>query len=283
MNQKAQFHKIHAAIQAQLGSFTPTERRIASYLLEETQEIALISVHELASRLHAGPASVVRVVRKLGYAGFAAMKTELREDIRNVSSPLVQFRLSLDRGLEPGLAEFRHIAEQEVRNIDNTLALLDKKAFAKAVRLLVEAKHTYTIGIGISAHLAGMVSFILRRIGLKADVIPHNGLHLTENLVALGKGDVLLAFSFPPYSGQTIEAAAMAKTQGVTVVGFTNRILAPIAEHCHVLLVAKTDTRLPTNSLSAPLLLVYGLISAIAARTRPRSLKTLEKTINLRT
>jgi DNA-binding MurR/RpiR family transcriptional regulator len=282
MNQKAQFHKIHTAIRAQLGTLTPTERRIASYLLEQTQEIALISVHELASRLHTGPASIIRVVRKLGYASFAGMKTELREDIRNMTSPLVQFRSSLDRGLEPGLAEFRHIAEQEVRNIDNTLTLLNKKAFAEAVHLLVGAHHIYTIGIGISAHLAGMVSFILRRIGLKADAIPHTGLRLTEHLVALGKGDVLVAFSFPPYSEQTIEAAAMAKAQGVAVVGFTNRQLAPIVEHCNVLLIAKTESRLPTNSLSAPLLLVYGLTSAIAAQTRPRSLRTLEKTIKLR-
>jgi DNA-binding MurR/RpiR family transcriptional regulator len=282
MNQKMQFHKIHSAIQTRLTTLTPTERRIASYLLEQTQEIALISVHELASRLHAGPASIVRVVRKLGYASFAAMKTELREDIRSVSSPLVQFRSSLDRGLEPGLTEFRHIAEQEVRNIDNTIALLNKKSFAEAVRLLADAKHIYTIGIGVSSHLAGMVSFILRRIGLKADVIPHNGLRPIENLIALGKGDVLIAFSFPPYSEQTIEAAALAKAQGVTVVGFTNRLLAPIAEHCDVLLMAKTDSRLPTNSLSAPLLVIYGLTSAIAAQTRPRSLKTLERTIKLR-
>ena len=282
MNQKAQFHKIHAAIRAQHDTLTPTESRIASYLLEQTQEIALISVHELASRLHTGPASIIRVVRKLGYGSFAAMKTELREDIRSSASPLVQFRTTLDRGLEPGLAEFRHIAEQEIRNIDNTIALLNKKAFAQAVRLLVGAKHTYTIGIGVSAHLAGMVSFILRRIGQKADVIPHNGLRLTENLIALGKGDVLLAFSFPPYSEQTIEAAAAAKAQGATVVGVTNRLLAPIVEHCDALLIAKTESRLPTNSLSAPLLLVYGLTSAIAAQTRPRSLKTLERTIKLR-
>ncbi|HSQ76226.1 MAG TPA: MurR/RpiR family transcriptional regulator [Bacteroidota bacterium] len=282
MSQKAQFQKFHAAIQARRSTLTSTQGRIAAYLLEQTQEIALISVHELAARLHTGPASIVRVVRKLGYPSFAAMKTELREDIRAMTSPLVQFRSTLDHGLEPGLAEFRHIAEQEVRNIDSTITLLNEKAFAKAVRLLVGAQHIYTIGIGISAHLAGMVSFILHRIGLKSDVVPHTGLRLSEHLVTLGKGDVLVAFSFPPYSEQTIEAAEMAKAQGVTVIGFTNRQLAPIAEHCNVLLIAKTESRLPTNSLSAPLLLIYGLTSAIAAQTRPRSLRTLEQTIKLR-
>jgi len=133
--QKEQFQKLHDVIRAQLGTLTPTERRIAAYLLEQTQEIALISVHELAGRLHTGPASIVRVVRKLGYASFAVMKAELREEIRSMTSPLVQFRWVLNHGLEPGVAEFRHLAEQEIQNIDGTLSLLNKKTISRAVRL----------------------------------------------------------------------------------------------------------------------------------------------------
>lgn len=282
MKQQGQFQNLHDAIRSRLDTLTPTERKIASYLLEQSQEIALISVQELAARLHTGPASIVRVVRKLGYAGLAALKKELRQEIRTSNSPLVQFKASLNHGLESGLDELHRISEQEVKNINATFDILDRKGFEKAVKILVDADHIYTLGVGISAHLAGMVSFVFRKIGLKADAVPHNGLPLSENLVALGKGDVLVAFSLPPYSEQTITAAAQARSQGVTIIGFSDRLLAPIAEHCAVLLTAKTESRLPTNSLSAPLLLIYGLISSVAAKTRPRSLKTLERTIRLR-
>jgi DNA-binding MurR/RpiR family transcriptional regulator len=279
---KQQFEKLHSAIQAHLDSFTPTERRIASYLMEQSKEIALVSVQELAVRLHTGPASIIRFVKKLGYDGLAALKAELREDIRTGGSPLAQFKNTLDHGLEPGLKEVRLIAGQEITNIQNSLSVLSEATFAKTVQMIIKADHIYTVGVGTSAHIAAVTSFLLRRIGLRADTVTHTGLRLTESLIGIGKKDLLIAFSFPPYSESTLDAAAFAKQQKASVIGFTNEMLAPIADHCDALLIAKTDSRIPANAISAPLLLVSGLISVAAAKTRKRSSQALETTIRLR-
>ena len=282
MDQKSQFEKLHMAIESRLSTFTPTERRIASYLMEQSREIALVSVQELAARLHTGPASIMRFVRKLGYKGLTALKTELREDIRSGGSPLAHFKITLDHGLEPGLREVRLIAEQEIANIENSLSVLSEATFTKAVRLVIKAGHIYTVGVGTSSHIASITSFLLRRIGLRADTISHTGLRLTESLIGVGKEDLLITFSFPPYSESTIEAASFAQRQGVSVIGFTNQLLAPVAEHCDALLISKTDSRIPANAISAPLLLVYGLISVVAGKTRKRSSQALQTAIRIR-
>jgi len=277
-----QFDKFHKAIQSRLDAFTPAERRIASYLMEQTNEVALVSVQELARRSHTGPASIMRFVRKLGYDGLTALKAELREDIRAGGSPLVQFKNTLDHGLEPGLKEVRLIAEQEIANIQTSLSVLSEETFTKAVQMIIRADHIYTVGVGTSSHIAAVTSFLLRRIGLRADAVSHTGLRLTENLIGIRKKDLLIAFSFPPYSESTMDAAAFARHQGASVVGFSNQTLAPIAEFCDTLLISKTDSRLPANAMSAPLLLVYGLISVIAGKTRKRSSQALETTMRLR-
>jgi DNA-binding MurR/RpiR family transcriptional regulator len=221
-------------------------------------------------------------VRKLGYAGLTALKAELREDIRSGGSPVAQFKNTLDHGLEPGLTEVRRIAEQEITNIQNSLSVLSEAMFAKAVKMIITADHIYTVGVGTSSHIAAVTSFLLRRIGLRADAIAHTGLRLTESLIGVGKNDLLIAFSFPPYSESTLEAAAFAKQSGVSVIAFTNEMLAPIAEHCDAMLISKTDSRIPANAISAPLLLVYGLISVVAGKTRKRSSRALETTMRLR-
>ncbi len=282
MNDPLQYSKLHHAIRSKIASLTPTERRIASYILEQTTEVAMTSVQEMASRLETGPATIMRVVRKLGYHGLSALKREIRQSMRRNGSPLIHFKTTLDHGLETGLEEIRLIAEQEVRNIQETFGLLSKESFTRAAGLVKRAQHVNAVGIGISAHLAATTAFMLRKIGVKADAIPHTGLPVTESIIPLGKGDLLVAFSFPPYSAQTIEAVALAKKQGVSVVGITNQPLAPIVEHCDVVLVAKTESRIPSNSLTAPLMLVSGLVSSVAAKTRPLSLKALETAINLR-
>lgn len=282
MKDRPQFNKLHQAIRSRIGSFTPAERKIASYILEQTQEVAMISVQELGARLQTGPATIMRVVRKLKYPGLSALKNEIKQDIRSNNSPLVHFKSTLDHGIETGLAEIRHIAEQEVKNINESISLLSKSSFSHAVSLIIHSHHVNTVGVGISSHLASTSAFLFRKIGIKADAISHTGLRLTESIIPLGKGDVLIAFSFPPYSKETIEAAAMAKKQGVPVIGMTNQPLAPIAEYCDAVLVAKTESRIPSNSLSAPLLVMSGIISAVAARTKPHSLKALEAAIRLR-
>jgi DNA-binding MurR/RpiR family transcriptional regulator len=282
MKANPQFKKLHTAIHARLEHLTPTERKIASYILEKTHEIALVSVQELALRLKTGPASIMRVVKKLGYKGLSELKSELRNDIRSGGSPVAAFKSALSHGTEPGLDEIRLIADNEMKNIGDTIALLNQDAFIQSVDLILNANHIYTVGIGTSSHLAGITAFLFRRIGLNADSIAHTGLRLTESMIALGKGDVLIAFSLPPYSEPTLDAAILAKKQGVSIIGVTNRLLAPIAEHCNAVLVGKSESRIPANSLSALLVLVYGLTAVAAAKSRKRSYQALEKTMKLR-
>jgi DNA-binding MurR/RpiR family transcriptional regulator len=274
--------QLHAAIHAQRDALTPTGRRIAAYFLEQTNTVALLSVQELAAYLQTGPASIIRVVQKLGYKGLSDLKNGLKRHLRNNVSPLEQFRLNLDAGEAASLAEVTAIARQETRNIAATMNLLDEATFRRAADILCRANAVYVLGVGVSAHLAGLAAFVLQHIGLRSFALQHSGLNVSEQLVRAGKGDALLAFSFPPYSPQTIEAAALAKRQGASVVSITNQAIAPIAKHSNALLVAKTDTLAPSNSLSAPMVLVHGLAAAIAASSRHRSLKAMKATLSIR-
>ena len=273
--------KLHAAIHARRGSLTPTERRIAGYFLEETGTVALLSVQELAAHLHAGPASIMRVVRKLGYSGISELKRGLKRHLREDLSPLERFRRQIGTTTTRASA-VAAIGRQETRNIAATLSLLDEAAFSRATAILCRANVVYVLGVGASAHLAGLAAFVLQHIGLRGFALQHTGLGVAEQLIRAGTGDALLAFSFPPYSSQTIGAAALARKQGTRVVSVSNQAIAPIAEHSDVLLVAKTDTRTPSNSLSAPLVLIHALAAAIATKTRPRTLEAVKATLSIR-
>jgi DNA-binding MurR/RpiR family transcriptional regulator len=274
--------QLHEAIHAQTETFTPTERRIAAYFLEHTKNVALFSVQELAVHLQTGPASIIRIVQKLGYKGLAELKRELKLTLRHDVSPLEKFKLTLGKWQSTGLAEVGLIAEQEVRNIGATMDLLDEPTFRRSVDILSKADSIYILGVGVSAHLAGLAAFVLQHVGLRSFALQHTGLNVSEQLVRAGRGDALLAFSFPPYSPQTIEAAALAKKQGVGVVSITNLALAPIAQFSDALLVAKTGTLAPSNSLSSSLVLIHGLASAVAGTSPPRALQAIETTLSIR-
>jgi DNA-binding MurR/RpiR family transcriptional regulator len=211
------------------------------------------------------------------------LKKGLQRQLSDDPSPLEQFTRILTGGEgASGLAEVAAISRQEAKNIGRTFGLLDEEAFQKAVALLVRSRAVYVVGVGVSAHLAGLAAFVLQRVGLRSFALQHTGLNVAEQLVIAGKRDALLAFSFPPYSPETMAAAAVARKRGAGVVSITNQAIAPIARHSDATLVAKTDSLGPSNALSAPLVLVQGLAAAVAAASRPRSLRAMKATLSIR-
>ena len=90
--------------------------------------------------------------------------------------------------------------------------------------------------------------------------------------------DLLIVFSFPPYSRQTVEAAEQAKKQGSLVISFTDRQTAPVIEYSEHFLIAKTDNILFTNSLGAISVLMNAIVTELALTEESKTLEGLQKT-----
>ncbi|HET7221868.1 MAG TPA: MurR/RpiR family transcriptional regulator [Rhodanobacteraceae bacterium] len=61
-------------------SFTPSEKRVAAYLLQNLRGLPFETAASLGQRVGVSAMTVGRFLRKLGYAGVAEMKEELRGD-----------------------------------------------------------------------------------------------------------------------------------------------------------------------------------------------------------
>jgi DNA-binding MurR/RpiR family transcriptional regulator len=284
MNRQAStsFQNLQDAILACQDSLTPTEHVISNHLLEHPWNVALMSVHELASQLQTGPASIIRLAKKLGYKGYAELKGSLKQEMRDPGSPLERFKHVLEHGKGQHASGLDAIVRQEMKNLQTTIKLLDAGRMTSAAALLGRATLVFTAGAGISYHLAGLAAFVFQHIGLRTFPLQLAGLTMSEQLLTIRENEVLLAFAFPPYSAQTIEAAALARSHGAAVLGITDQTLGPLAKHCNVVLVAKTESNVPSNSLTAPLLLIHGLATAVASSRRRQSLKAIDQAISLR-
>jgi DNA-binding MurR/RpiR family transcriptional regulator len=269
-------------IRERLPQMSRAEKTIAAFLLERHKEVALLSIQELSRRLNIGRASIVRFANKLGANGYAGLKTVLKESLQEELDPLERFNVRIAQKQMDGLPEIFVIAQQEVENINSTLHLLDRKTFQKGVEMVHKAESIYTLGVGISDVLARLTAYSLRRIGQKAFHLDEGGLRFTEQLITAERHDLMIAFSLPPYSSQTIDAALFARQQGMHVIGVTNSPTSPIVEHAHLYFVAKTESPLFSNSLSAIILLINAIASNVASRNRRRSRAVMNKMIGLR-
>ena len=60
---------------------TEVDKKIADYILNNTEAISKLSVSELASNSKTSTASIVRFSRKMGYSGFGDLKIEIAKDL----------------------------------------------------------------------------------------------------------------------------------------------------------------------------------------------------------
>ena len=241
------------------------QRLIAEYLLDNLQEVPFLSVPQLAERAGASEATVVRLCKSIGFDGFSDMKMAVVENLREeMNSPTSTGEVT------PGAATdvLEAVAELERHNIRSTLDGIDRAAFDRAAALLCEAGHVFTFGLGISAHLAELAAYLFTEHGLRANHFSTRFTSPREQLVTMRESDVLMVFSFPPYSRQTLEMLDEASGRAMKTIAVTDRLSAPAAANASETLVVSTHGMTFTNATSSINVLLNALVVEIASRHR---------------
>ena len=116
------------------------------------------------------------------------------------------------------------------------------------------------------------------------DAISHNvdlvdgiGGTFADQLRGVGKGDVVLAVSFAPYSRNTVRAVDYAVKQGAKIIAITDSALSPIARHPGgISLVVRNDSPSFFYSVVPAMAVAEILVMLMAADGGEGALKALE-------
>jgi DNA-binding MurR/RpiR family transcriptional regulator len=92
------------------------------------------------------------------------------------------------------------------------------------------------VGLRRSWPVATYLAYLLSRSQRFARLVGGMGGMLSDEVRALGKGDALVAISFHPFHADTVAAAVLARTQGVSVIAVTDSALSPFAHAASVVL-----------------------------------------------
>jgi DNA-binding MurR/RpiR family transcriptional regulator len=126
------------------------------------------------------------------------------------------------------------------RALDETLQMLDRAAFGRAVERLLQAGAIWFYGVGTSATLATDASYRFMRIGLPAHaaVDPHI-MRLSAGL--LGSGDLAVGISYTGRTIDTVRALTIARESGATTLCITSHLGSPITRVSDLVLTAATS------------------------------------------
>ncbi len=263
-------------INTRMPTFSKGQRLIATYILEHYDRAAYMTASKLGAIVNVSESTVVRFADELGFGGYPELQRALQELAKThltaaqrmaVADNLLQRDNILDKVLLGDAEKIRH-----------TLESLDREAFYAAVEKIVKARNIYILGSRSSATLAGFLNFNFRMMFDNVRYVEvASGGEIFEQILDIGKEDVLIAISFPRYSKRTVRAVQYAHNAGADVVSLTDGKQSPIAAACDQLLIAQSDMASFVDSLVAPLSIINAMVAAVSMRHHDEVAKRLRR------
>jgi DNA-binding MurR/RpiR family transcriptional regulator len=266
--------EIKNKIQQHYDSLPKKHRKLADFIIDHLDQVPFLSVKDISVRTGGSVASVVRFAQRSGFSGYSEMRKEIATALKNQLQAKEIFPLFKQKTQNDDI--LTAVANQEIKNINDTLHMVERLTYNKLIDDILKAKRIYTAGLGISNLLAQMLAYQLNQVGVDAFALKHDYVTFLEQLLFVKPANMVIAFSFPPYSKETIDAAEFAQKNNVKVVSITNRNASPITFFSDYNLVVPSKNMLFTNSFSAISVLINAISTGCAMNDKERAEKMLE-------
>lgn len=240
-------------------------RRIAEYIAKHYEKAVFMTAGMLGKSCSVSESTVVRFAVAMGYEGYPQLQAALRELVRQRLTAQQRFAIAAEISENDVL---RTVLKNDAQHIRHTMDSLSCDDFDSVIQRLLEARHLYIVGLRSAAPLAQFLYHYLHLILSGVTLVQNTTGDVFEEILRIGKEDVLLGISFPRYSTRTLECMRFAREKGAQVVGLTDGEMSPLFEAAHICLCAQTDMVSFVDSLAAPLSVVNALIVSLGLRKR---------------
>jgi DNA-binding MurR/RpiR family transcriptional regulator len=256
-----------------MKELSPRRRELIRPVLENPREFVLLSVRAAAARVHTDPATMVRVVHRMGFEGYRAFQTYLHDlSIANATSL---------EGMEQNTAldipsYLDATLQQDIRNLNAVRTSLDPARLAAAARRIHSARRILLLGGDLAENLVHYFEHHLTIVGLPVLAATTVGqtLHVSRSM---GRDDLVIAISFRKGLRQTVEGMKRARRNGAYCIGITGTHVSPIAKLADEYFVAPVESHSYIDSYVAPMALANMILVACANYNREISLAFLRE------
>ncbi|MFZ1139812.1 MAG: MurR/RpiR family transcriptional regulator [Candidatus Sulfotelmatobacter sp.] len=241
---------------------------------ERPRDYVLLSIRGVAGKLRTDPATVLRIVRSLGFRSYREFKAYLHE--LSIASATSLEGMQAHTGHDSSLNSHGHQAlEQDLRNLHALRNTLDMKRVAALAKRIHEAKHILLLGGDLAISLVQFLDYRLTLLGFPAVTAtsPGKSANMTRNC---REDDLVIAISFRRGLRQTVEGLQQARANGAYCVGITDTFISPVARFADECFLTPVEAHL-SNSYAAPMSFLNVLLTVCAHYRRARTLRILKK------
>ncbi len=251
----------------ELDGLAPQLQRAARYIVDHPMEVGVNSMRQLAGLAGVTPNTLTRLATSLGMGSYESFRNLFRDAVRQHTRRIpdrARWLQSIGAGSRHAVIASQ-MASAMILNLEQLYTQLDMDGLEEAARRILAARATYVVGMRGAYSLAHNFYYVAR-MGLDTiHLAPRQASTPLDDLVRIGREDVVLAISLAPYARETVESAEFALARGASVIAVTDSRASPLAKRSDFHFVSPSGTPQFFNSIVGAAALLETLMAMLAA------------------
>lgn len=258
-------------IHERFGQMSKANKRVAEFIVQHPNEMAIGSVSALAKKCGVHAASFVRFAQSLGYSGFRELQQTFERRMITAApgfeARAARLRSQIDEQVTIGpLGHLQEIALRDIAAIEDLTESIPAKDLEQAITLLHDAETIYLLAQLRSQPITLLMQYMLTMIGRKTVLLDAPGGLATHMARLMTPRDILFAVSFRFYATEVVTITEESAARQVPIIAFSDTSLSPLAKSADVLFAMPEPDYTFSRSLAAPMCLAQALTIGLAAR-----------------
>ena len=272
-NVTTHFEALAALIRERFQDFSPQFQTGAAYLLDNPDEVAVLSMRKVAERANVQPAALVRLAQQLGFPGWNELREVFVSRVRTRPEPLAARAQALINAKSTDSLAHR-VASAQTHNLELTFSQ-SAESIVSAAKLLRKASHVHVAGFRSCFPVAFGLVYGYRLFRSTVSLISAEAGTLEMQLRAIESKHATIVASFAPYSAEAVRVAEAAVSQGCKLIALTDSVVSPIALNADHVLLFSHDTPSFFPSLVAANAIAELLVAQLLSLEGPDAIERL--------
>ncbi|NYT84266.1 MurR/RpiR family transcriptional regulator [Pollutimonas harenae] len=263
-----------ARIQRDFADMTPQFQVGARHLLDFPLDVPVASMRKIAAQAGVQPATLLRLAKLLGYAGWPELKAVFVRSMQQNPKRYADRARELlhDKNLHHAVGRIVAVQADNIRLNETSNA----ENLPLTVKMLSKAQQVYVAGFRASHAPAFLFQYQYRLFRPSVTLLRGDAGTLEMEWRAFTKNDAVVIIGFAPYSNEALQVARAARRAGSRVLAICDSAVAPIALEADCVLLFATETPSFFPSSAAASALVELLIEQLLAKAGKQAITRIE-------
>ncbi|HLQ82831.1 MAG TPA: MurR/RpiR family transcriptional regulator, partial [Pseudogracilibacillus sp.] len=261
------------------------QKQVCDFVIENYQNISLLSIKELAKKCDVGQTTVLRFVNNAGYTSYNSFKKALHlYSVEKSQSTWWHLKHSLTTSNNDTIGNYWKEITHLLNNSLNEEFIVN---FNRACHLLSTSETINIVGFRTSKASALYFGYMLSEFHKKIRQLSYGSDFIYDELLHLDKNDVIVMIALAPYTSLVLDVAEYCHSKKIPIILITDNLTCPIVPYADVVLKTSSSKKqysiVPVIALIEAMVIEFGKLNSDTSIEHLNKLNKLLKDKNITT